>query len=323
MTINKVCGSGLKAVMLAAQAIRSGDAEVIVAGGMESMSNAPYLLEKARRGYRMGHGQIVDSMIKDGLWDVYNDFHMGSAAELCAQKYNLSREEVDRFAISSYSRALEAQHSGAFKEEILPVRIDQSSASSASGGGSGGRRVVEVMEDEEPGKFDPNKMAALKPVFQEEGTTTAANASSISDGAAAVVVLSGEKARALRLSPLVKIEGYISVAQEPEWFTTAPVLAIRSLLQKTKQAIQDIDLFEINEAFAASSLAVNQELGLDPEKVNIRGGAVALGHPIGASGARILTTLIHALKSLNKRRGLASLCIGGGEAVAVMVERVE
>jgi acetyl-CoA C-acetyltransferase len=244
---------------------------------------------------------------------------MGSAAELCAQKYNLSREEIDRFAISSYSRALEAQRSGAFKEEILPVRIDQSSAS----GGSGGRRVVEITEDEEPKKFDPNKMAVLKPVFQEEGTTTAANASSISDGAAAVVVLSGEKARALRLSPLVKIEGYSSVAQEPEWFTTAPVLSIKSLLQKTKQAIQDIDLFEINEAFAASSMAVNRELGLDPEKVNIRGGAVALGHPIGASGARILTTLIHALKSLHKRRGAASLCIGGGEAVAVMIECVE
>ncbi len=311
VTLNKVCGSGLKAVMLAAQAIGMGDAEVIVAGGMESMSNAPYLLEKARRGYRMGHGQLVDSMIKDGLWDVYNDFHMGSAAELCAKKYNLSREESDRFAMTSYSRALEAQRTGAFKEEILPVRVDQ------------GRRVVEVTEDEEPGKFDSNKVAALKPVFQDGGTITAANASSISDGAAAVVVMSGEKARALRISPLVKIVGYSSVAQEPEWFTTAPVLAIKALLQKTKQTIIDIDLFEINEAFSASSVAVYRELGLDPEKVNIRGGAAALGHPIGASGARILTTLIHALKSLNKRRGVASLCIGGGEAVAMMVERIE
>jgi acetyl-CoA C-acetyltransferase len=315
VTVNKVCGSGLKAVMLAAQAIRSGDAEVIVAGGMESMSSAPYLLEKARRGYRMGHGQLVDSMIKDGLWDVYNDFHMGLAAELCARKYNLSREEVDQFAMTSYRRALEAQRTGVFKEEILPVRIDQSAL--------GGRRVVEVTEDEEPGKFDSSKMAALKPVFQEGGTITAANASSISDGASAIVVTSDEKARALRLSPLVKIMGYSSAAQQPEWFTTAPVLAIQSLLQKTKRTITEIDLFEINEAFAASSLAVYRELDLDPEKVNVRGGAVALGHPIGASGARILTTLIHALKSLNKRRGVASLCIGGGEAVAMMVERIE
>jgi acetyl-CoA C-acetyltransferase len=315
LTINKVCGSGLKAVMLAAQAIGLGDAEVIVAGGMESMSNAPYLLEKARRGYRMGHGQLVDSMIKDGLWDVYNDFHMGSAAELCASKFNLSRQEVDRFAITSYTRALEAQRSGTFKEEILPVRVAQSA--------SGGRHVIEVTEDEEPAKFDSSKIASLKPVFQEGGTVTAANASSISDGAAAVVVMSKEKARALKIHPLAKIVGYSSVAQEPEWFTTAPVLAIKALLQKTHCSIDDIDLFEVNEAFSVASLAIHLELGLEPEKVNIRGGAVALGHPIGASGARILTTLIHALKSLNKRHGVASLCIGGGEAVAMMVERIE
>lgn len=311
LTINKVCGSGLKAVMLAAQAIGLGDAEVIVAGGMESMSNAPYLLEKARRGYRMGHGQIVDSMIKDGLWDVYNDFHMGSAAELCAQKFNFTREETDRFAVTSYSRALEAQRTGAFEDEIVPVRVDQ------------GRQVIEVTEDEEPARFDANKIASLKPIFREGGTVTAANASAISDGAAAMVVMSGEKAKALKMTPLVKIVSYSSSAQEPEWFTTAPVLAIKTLLQKTQCSISDVDLFEINEAFSTASMAVNRELGLNPEKVNIRGGAVALGHPIGASGAIILATLIHALKSLDKRRGVASLCIGGGEAVAMMVERIE
>src|SRR3990172_271709 len=313
LTINKVCGSGLKAVMLAAQAIRLGDAEIIVAGGMESMSNAPYLLDKARKGYRMGHGQIVDSMIKDGLWDVYNNFHMGSAAELCASEYKLSREEVDQFAITSYIRALEAQRAGAFKDEIVPVRVNQSS--------SGGKGTVEVTEDEELAKFDRNKMASLKPIFREGGTVTAANASAISDGAAAMVVMSAEKARTLKMTPFVKIIGYASAAQEPEWFTTAPVPATKALLRKTNHSISEIDLFEINEAFSTASLAVNRELELDPKKVNVRGGAVALGHPIGASGARVLTTLIHALKSLNKRRGVASLCIGGGEAVAMMVEQ--
>ena len=262
----------------------------------------------------MGHGQLIDCMIKDGLWDVYHDFHMGSAAELCASQYKLSREEVDQFAITSYTRALEAQRNGEFKDEIVSVKVNQSS-------GSGAKGAVEVTEDEEPGKFDSKKISLLKPVFQEGGTVTAANASSISDGAAAVVVMSAEKARALRITSLVKIIGYSSAAQEPEWFTTAPVLAIKSLLQKTHQRISDIDLFEVNEAFSSASLVVNRELDLDPQKVNVRGGAVALGHPIGASGARVLATLIHALKSLNKRRGVASLCIGGGEAVAMMVEQ--
>ena len=311
LTINKVCGSGLKAVMLAAQAIQSEDAEVVVAGGMESMSNAPYLLEKARTGYRMGHGQLVDSMVKDGLWDVYHDFHMGSAAELCVQKYNLTREALDQFAITSYRRALEAQHTSAFKEEILPVKVDQ------------GKRATEVIEDEAPKMFDESKMATLKPAFQNGGAITAANASSVGDGAAAVVVMSLEKSMTLGIKPLAKIVGYVSVAQEPAWFTTAPVLAIKALLQKTQHNISEIDLFEINEAFAASSLAVYRELNLDSAKVNVRGGSVALGHPIGASGARILTTLIHALQSLNKRQGVASLCIGGGESVAMLVERVE
>jgi len=309
LTINKVCGSGLKAVMLAAQAIGMGDAEVVVAGGMESMSNAPYLLEKARSGYRMGHGQVIDSMIRDGLWDVYNNFHMGSAAELCSKKFNLSREEVDQFAVTSYKRAQQAQNTGAFKEEIVAIQVKE------------GKNRVEVVEDEEPAKFVSNKVPSLKPVFQEGGTVTAANASSISDGAAAMVVVSGKKAIDLGLAPLARIVGYTSTAQEPEWFTTAPVQAVKGLLQKTNHTLNDIDLFEINEAFSVASLAVYKELGLDDEKVNVRGGAVALGHPIGASGARILTTLLYALRSLNKRRGIASLCIGGGEAVAMMVER--
>ena len=311
VTVNKVCGSGLKAVMLAAQAIQSEDAEVVVAGGMESMSNAPYLLEKARTGYRMGHGQLIDSMVKDGLWDVYHDFHMGAAAEICAQKYRLTREALDRFAIASYRRALEAQRTSAFREEMMPIKIDQ------------GKRVVELTEDEEPKKFDENKIATLKPAFQKGGVITAANASSVNDGAAALVVMSMEKSMILGVKPLARIVGYVSVAQEPDWFTTAPVLAINSLLQRTKHNIEEIDLFEINEAFAAASLAVSRELDLNPEKVNIRGGAVALGHPIGASGARILTTLIYALQSSKKRYGIASLCIGGGEAVAMLVERVE
>lgn len=309
LTINKVCGSGLKSVMLAAQAISAGDAEIIVAGGMESMSNAPYLLEKARQGYRIGHSQIVDSMIKDGLWDAHNDFHMGSAAELCSRKFKHSREELDQFAMISYKRALEAQRTGAFKDEIIPVRVDQ------------GKQAIEVVEDEGPAKLDLNKMATLKPAFEADGITTAANASPISDGASALVVMSGKKAKALKIPSLVRIVAYSSAAQEPEWFTTAPVPAIKNLLHKTKLTTADIDLFEINEAFSASSLAVIQELGLDPERVSVHGGSVALGHPIGASGARILTTLIYALKSLNKRRGIASLCLGGGEAVAMLVEQ--
>ncbi len=310
-TINKVCGSGLKAVMLAAQAIRLGDERIVVAGGMESMSNAPYLLEKARSGYRMGHGQLTDSLLKDGLWDVYNDCHMGSEAELCAEKYGLSREEIDRVAAESYNRALLAQRSGAFKAELLPVRVVR------------GARTEIVDADETPGRFDPVKAVSLKPVFKAGGTVTAANASSISDGAAALVVMSAEAARERNLFPLARIVGYASCAQAPEWFTMAPVDAIRRLLQKTGHALSDVDLFEINEAFAVSSLAVQKELGLSDDRVDVLGGSVALGHPIGATGARILTTLLYALKTLGKRRGLASLCIGGGEGVALMVERVE
>lgn len=307
-TINKVCGSGLKAVILAAQAILLGDAEVVVAGGMESMSNAPYLLGKARMGYRLGHGSITDSLIKDGLWDATNDFHMGVAAELCAEKFKISRDEQDQFALESYQRAQAAQRRGDFEKEIVPVSLPR-------------KEPLVFNEDEEVKKFNLERSKALKPAFKEGGTVTAGNASSISDGAAALVVMAEEKVLRLGIKPLVRIVDHSSSACEPEWFTIAPVDAISSLLRKSGITLADVDLFEINEAFAASSIAVNRQLELDPEKVNVRGGAVALGHPIGASGARILTTLIHTLIDYGKKRGIAALCIGGGEAVALMVER--
>ena len=310
-TVNKVCGSGLKAVMLANQAIVSGDADMVVAGGMESMSNAPYLLMKARGGYRMGHGELIDSMIRDGLWDVYNQFHMGEAAELCGDTLGISRDEQDQFSATSYRRALDAQRRGEFRGEIVPVPLTQK---------EGTERMVE--EDEEPKRVSLERLPALRPAFKEQGKVTAGNASAISDGAAALVVMAEAKAKALGLRPLAQIVGYNSFATDSAWFTTAPSHAIAALLKKTGRAIADVDLFEINEAFAVCSVAVNRELGLNPEKVNVRGGAVALGHPIGASGARILTTLLHALQDMNLRTGVASLCIGGGEAVAMMVERV-
>ncbi|MGB9773091.1 MAG: thiolase family protein [Bacteroidota bacterium] len=310
MTINKVCGSGLKAVSLAAQAIALGDADVIVAGGMESMSNAPYLLENARRGYRMGHGQIVDVMIKDGLWDVYNNFHMGNAAELCARECAISRETQDEFAIESYRRAQEAQRTGKFADEIVPVSIPQKKG-----------EPVLVQEDEEPGKTDFAKIPALKPAFEKDGTVTAANSSKINDGAAALVVMSAERAHASGATPMARIIAYASAAKKPEHFTTAPVDVVKKVLQKAHLTKDDIDLFEINEAFAVVGIVSIQQLGLDPKKVNVNGGAVALGHPIGASGARILTTLLYAMKQRNARRGLAALCIGGGEATAMIVER--
>ena len=310
-TVNKVCGSGLKAVMLAAQAIQVGQAEVVVAGGMESMSNAPYLLEKAREGYRMGNGTLVDSLIKDGLWDVYNDFHMGAAAELCAEKFKISREEQDRFAIESYQRAQIAHRQGLFKKEMVPVQLPRK-----------GDKSMVIEEDEEIKKFDGEKMKLLRPAFRPEGTVTAGNASSVSDGAAALVVMAREKAQKLGIQPLVRIVGSATAATEPEWFTIAPVEAISLLLRSAGCQLADVELLEINEAFAVASIAVNRELGLDPQKVNVRGGATALGHPIGASGARILTTLVHTLTDLGKRRGIAALCIGGGEAVAMLVERI-
>jgi acetyl-CoA C-acetyltransferase len=308
MTINKVCGSGLKAVMLAAQAVALGDADIVVAGGMESMSNVPYYLPNARSGLRMGHSKLLDGMIHDGLWDIYNDFHMGNAAELCARECKIPRKLQDEFAVLSYQRALKAQEEGWFKQEIISVTVKNR------------KEEFFVLEDEEPKKVKFDKIRSLRPAFEKDGTVTAANASKINDGAAAVLVMSREKAKELGLAPMAKIISYSSAAKDPEWFTTAPADAIDRLLKKTGLSHKDIDLFEINEAFAVVSLAVNQLLDLDPDKVNIAGGAVALGHPIGASGARILTTLLFNLKRTHKKKGIASLCIGGGEAVAVLVE---
>jgi len=308
MTINKVCGSGLKAVMLAAQAIQLGDADVIVAGGMESMSNTPYLLEKAREGLRMGHAEIVDSMIKDGLWDVYNNFHMGNAAELCAKECAVPREAQDEFSVMSYQRALAAWKEGRFAEEVVPVTIKTKQGE------------TRVEQDEEPFKAKFEKIPQLKPAFQNDGTVTAANASKINDGAAALVIMSADKAKAMGLKPMARIVAFASAAKKPEWFTTAPADVITKVLAKAGLSQDRIDLFEINEAFAVVALAVNKLLGLDPAKVNVNGGAVALGHPIGASGARILVTLLHALKQRNNQRGLAAICIGGGEAAGMVVE---
>jgi len=310
LTINKVCGSSLKSVMLAAQAIMVGDAEIVVAGGMESMSNAPYLLSKARAGYRLGHGELIDSMIKDGLWDAHNDFHMGDAAELCAKECNVPRQMQDEFSMNSYKKALAAQKNGYFKDEIVAVEIPQRKGDS-----------VLVTEDEEPKRANFEKMPTLRPVFQKDGTVTAANASSINDGAAACVVMSKDRAGGLAIEPLGTIVGQASAAKAPEWFTMAPADAINLVLDKANLKLQDIDLFEVNEAFAVVNLAVGKELGIDLDKMNVHGGAVALGHPIGASGTRILTTLLYAMKRYNKKRGLATLCIGGGEASAVVVER--
>lgn len=310
MTINKVCGSGLKSVMLAAQSIMLGDADVIVAGGMESMSNVPYMLDKARTGYRMGHGQLTDLMISDGLWDVYNNFHMGNAAEICAKEFQITREMQDEFAAQSYKRAIEAQKNNLFDDEIVPVTIEQK-----------GSEPIIVSEDEEPKKVKFEKIPTLKAAFLKDGTVTAANASKINDGAAAVVVMSKEKANELGIKPLVKLVAYASFAKKPEWFTTAPADVINKILKRANLSINDIDLFEINEAFAVVALAVNKILNLDTNKVNVNGGAVALGHPIGASGTRILVTLINAMKQKNSKRGLATACIGGGEASAIIIEQ--
>ena len=311
MTVNKVCGSGLKAVMLAAQAIQVGDAEIIVAGGMESMSNAPYLLDKARTGYRMGNGEITDALYRDGLLDVYHNYLMGNAAELCAKECGISREAQDAFAITSYKRAQEGQRTGAFTKEIVPVEIK-------------GRKdeVVRVTDDEDVTKTNFDKIPTLRPAFVKDGTVTAANASKVSDGAAAVVVMSARKAAQLGVKPQARIVQQASYAKAPEWFTTAPADAIAKVLKKSGLTVADIDLFEINEAFAVVALAVNKLAGLDPAKVNVHGGAVALGHPLGASGTRILVTLLYALEKYNLKRGLASLCIGGGEASGVIVERL-
>jgi acetyl-CoA C-acetyltransferase len=309
LTINKMCGSGLKAAMLAAQAILCGDADIVVAGGMETMSQAPYLLDKARTGYRLGHGQILDSLLRDGLVDAYNDCHMGECAELCAETYQLTREELDGYAIRSYQRALKAQREGLFKEEILPVQVPQ-----------GRREPLLVEHDEEPGRVNFDKLPQLAPAFKKDGRVTAGNASSINDGAAAVVVMGRDLAESMGIPPMARIVAQAAHAQKPEWFTTAPAGAIKKVLAKAGLGLNDIDLFEINEAFAAVSLAINRELGLDEGRVNVNGGAVALGHPVGASGARLLTTLLYAMRARGARRGVASLCLGGGEAVAMVVE---
>jgi acetyl-CoA C-acetyltransferase len=311
MTINKVCGSGLKSVMLAAQAIAVGDADVIVAGGMENMSQVPFYLNGARTGLKLGHARLIDGMIRDGLWDVYNDFHMGDAAEVCAAECNISRDEQDDFAIMSYHRAIQAQNDGLFIPEIIGVEIP---------GKKGEVNLFNV--DEEPAKVNFDKIRSLKPAFKKDGTVTAANASSINDGAAAVVVMAREVAERVGIKNMFRIISQASAAKEPQYFTTAPADSIRKALQKAGLAIEQIDLFEINEAFAVVSLINNRLLSLSPEKVNVHGGAVALGHPIGASGARILTTLLHTMRQRGASTGLASLCIGGGEASTLIVQNI-
>ena len=308
LTINKMCGSGLKAVMLADQAIKCGDADTIIAGGMESMSNAPYLIPGARSGYRLGNAALIDSMVADGLWDVYNDIHMGSCAEKCAKDFNFSREELDQFAIESYNRVLKAQSNHIFDDEIVPVNIVER------------KKEFTISVDEEPGNVKFEKIPNLRPAFKKDGVITAANASKINDGASALLIMSEEKALALGLKPLVEIISQASAALTPIDFPLAPANAIKNAISKTDLNLKDINIFEINEAFAVVSLAVNKLLDLDPTKVNVNGGAIALGHPIGASGARILTTLIHQMKRDNLKYGLASLCIGGGEGSAVIVK---
>lgn len=309
LTINKVCGSGLKAVMLASDSIKAGNADLIVAGGQENMSLAPHLLENVRNGYRMGPSQLTDSMIKDGLWDPYNNVHMGNCGEICAKEFNFTREAQDEFAIESYKRAQAAQKDGSFKKEIVPVEAQQ------------GKKTTLVDLDEEPTKARFDKIPELRPAFDKAGTITAANASKLNDGAAALVISSADFAKSKNLNPLAKIVSYASFAQDPKWFTTAPAGAIKKALSKAGLKASDIDLWEINEAFAVVTMAAIKEFSLDPNKVNVHGGAIALGHPIGASGARVLTTLLHTMEQKNAKRGLATLCIGGGEGAALIVER--
>lgn len=312
LTINKVCGSGLKAVMLAAQIIIAGDAEVVVAGGMESMSRAPYYLENARTGYRLWDGKLVDGMVHDGLWDVVNDYHMGYTAEIQSKKFNISREEQDRFAHESNLKAMKAIREGKFKEEILPIQIS----------GKKGETIL-FDTDEGPRDTDLQAMAKLKAVFKEGGVVTAGNSSKISDGASALVVMSKEKAQSLNIKPMARVGAQAEAGVELEDVLVAPIQSIPKALKKAGLTLREIDLFEINEAFAATTVAIIKTLGIDREKVNVHGGAVALGHPIGASGARVLTTLLYAMKERGAKRGMASLCLGGAEAVSLIVERTE
>ena len=311
LTINKVCGSGLKAVMLADQAIRVGDAEIVVAGGMESMSNCPYLLPRVREGLRLGHGEVVDSMVHDGLWCAFENWHMGMTGEAVAERYAVARCEQDVYAAESHRRAAEATSTGAFRAEILPVELPQK------------RGPAVVVDRDEPIRADSaaEALGALKPAFKPDGTVTAGNAPGVNDGAAALVVMSAGRAAALGVSPLARIVGQATSGLPPKWVMMTPVEAVRKLLQKIGWSLGDIDLFEINEAFSVQAIAVTRELGLDRSRVNVNGGAVALGHPIGASGARILTTLLYALSARGARRGIATLCLGGGNGVAVAIER--
>ena len=313
-TVNQVCGSGLRAVSLAAQAIQTGDSEIVVAGGMESMSNAPYLLPQARSGYRMGNGTMIDAMIHDGLWDVYNQFHMGAAAEMVAEKYNISREEQDAFAAESHHRAATATAEGRFRGQILPVEVAPSKKGDAP-------RAFDTDEAIRP-DTTVQVLAKLKPAFKEGGTVTAGNAPGLSDGAAAVVVTTAEKARELGRQPMAVIRAQAGASRAPEWFSLAPIDAVRKVVAKAGWTMDSVDLFELNEAFSVQALAVIRELGLDQAKVNIYGGAVALGHPIGASGAAVLVKLVYAMSDRGAKRGIAALCLGGGSAVALAVERV-
>ncbi|HYM19546.1 MAG TPA: thiolase family protein [Candidatus Kapabacteria bacterium] len=309
-TVNKVCGSGMKTIMLGTQSIMTGDNQLVLAGGMESMTNAPYVLPKARGGYKMGNGTMIDSMINDGLWDPYNNFHMGNCGEICARDVKITREEQDEFAIRSFKLANESLDKGYFKDEIVPVVVPK------------GKETMMVNEDEGPRKVKYEKIPTLKPSFDKNGTITPANASSINDGAAAVVLANDEYANKNGLKPSAKIIAYSSYAHEPILFTTAPVTSIELVLKRANMTVKDIDLFEINEAFAVVPIAAERQLGIPREKLNVMGGAIALGHPIGASGTRIVMTLLTALKKYNKKIGLASICIGGGEATSMIVERI-
>jgi acetyl-CoA C-acetyltransferase len=310
-TVNKVCASGSKAIMMAASSIMMGINDVVVAGGMESMSNVPYYLDKARNGYRLGHGTVIDGLIKDGLWDVYKDFHMGNAAEICAREYNFTREDQDNFAIESYTRAQNAYAKNAFADEIVPVSVPVR-----------GKDPILVSVDEEYAKVNFDKLKTLKPAFEKDGTITAANASKLNDGSSAMVLMSEEKMNELGLKPLAKIIGFADAAQAPEWFTTTPALAIPKALKMAGIELKDVDFFELNEAFSVVGLVNNKLLGLDDKKVNVYGGAVALGHPIGSSGARIVGTLATILNKEGGRYGVTGICNGGGGASAIVLERV-
>jgi len=309
-TVNKVCASGMKSIMLGAYSIMVGDNDVVLAGGMESMSNVPYYLDRARYGYKLGNGSVIDGVIKDGLWDPYKDYHMGNAGELCAKEYGFTREDQDKYAIESYKRAANAYAKGAFNNELIPVEVTV------------GKEKVTIKEDEDYKKLKEDKVPLLKPSFLKDGTITAANASNLNDGASALILMSAEKAKELGLKPIAKIVSFADAQQAPEWFTTTPSKAIPKALQKAGLTVKDVDFFEINEAFAVVALANNKLMGLDASKVNIYGGGVSIGHPIGASGARITTTLISALKNNGKKIGAAGICNGGGGASAIVIENL-